>query len=182
MPLENPDALLHLLAAHADATERAGLRIADAGTDRLERNVRRRTPVDTNPFRTRPDRPRGTLKASVHRQPGLERIRRSRHAAYRGTVETFDPVARYVEKDTPPHVIRARPGGMLHFQSRDGWVGKDGTVYPPGTWVTIHEVHHPGTKGQHMFSRGALATEEEVPEFARDPLNRWRREVESVHV
>lgn len=178
-PLENPHALDRMLDSHERATRRTGERIAEAGVDHLERSIRRRTPIDTNPFRHRPDRPRGSLKRSVHRIVGVRFVLRGGRESWEGEVVSFDPVARLVEFDTAPHTIRARePGGKLRFQSRDGWTGEDGTVYPPGTWVTVEEVHHPGTKGQHMFSLGALATEAEIDQYARDPLGRWKREVE----
>lgn len=183
MPLVGADALVELVDAYEQASDRAARRIADAGVDRLERNVRRRTPIDTNPFRNRPERPRGALKRSVHRLEGLRRVVSGGRPSYSQDVVSYDPVADYVEFDTPPHVIRPRiAGGYLHFQSRDGFTGRDGVYYPPGTWVTVAEVHHPGTKGQHMFSLGALDTEAELPDFARGPLAQWKREVESVHV
>lgn len=177
-PMVGRDALTDMIDAHVRATERCAGRIADAGFERFERNVYRRTPVDTNPFRHRPGRPRGTLRRSL-RRGHLERD----GDVYTGLLIFDDPVARLVEFDTPPHVIRPNtPGGRLVFQSRDGWVDDDGIFHPPGTWVSVEEVHHPGTKGQHMMSLGALETEREIDEWARDPLARWKREVESVHV
>lgn len=95
-----------------------------------------------------------------------------------GEVVSFDPVVRLLEFDTVPHEIRAKGGGRLHFQSRHGWVGDDGTVYPPGTWVSVEVVHHPGTTGKHMFSLGALEAEREFDLDADPELARWRRELE----
>lgn len=182
MPIRDANALLDLIDAHQRITRRTARRIADAGVDRLERNVTRRTPVDTSPFRHRPERPRGTLRASVHRREQIVRVVRGGVESYQGEVLTLDPIARYVEEDTPAHRIRARtPGGRLLFQSRYGFTGRDGRFYPPGTWVSVEEVNHPGTKGAHMFSLGAWATEREYADYARDPLQRWKREVESVH-
>lgn len=182
MPLTDPDALLDLVDAHVGITRRTARRIADAGVDRLERNVKRRTPIDTNPYRNRPDRPRGSLRASVHRDEHIVLVIRGGREAWHGEVLTYDPVARYVEEDTPPHTIRARkPGGRLVFQSRHGFTGKDGVFYPPGTWVSVEEVEHPGTKGAHMFLLGAWATEREYAAYAREPVMRWKHEVESVH-
>lgn len=183
MPLSNPDALTEMIDAQRRITRRTARRIADAGVDRLERNVQRRTPIDTNPFRHNPERPRGTLRRSVHRRTGVTFTVRGGRESYRGLVETLDPIAPYVEKDTPAHTIRPHdPGGRLVFQSRHGFTGKDGRVYPPGTWVSVEEVKHPGTKGAHMFTLGAWATEREYARYARDPLARWKAAVESVHV
>lgn len=173
------DSLLRMLASHEQLVARTPRRIADAGTDRLERNTKRRTPIDTNPFRDRPGRPRGYLRDSVHRLEGVRFEQRGAYRVWQGTVVSYDPVARLVEFDTPPHTIRAADGGFLRFRSRDGWVDKDGRIHPPGTWVTVREVQHPGTKGQHMFSLGALATELDFAEFAGPELARWSREVRS---
>jgi len=182
MPLTDPDALLDMIDAHQGATRRAARRIADAGVDHLERSVQRRTPIDTNPYRAKPERPRGSLRRSIHRRAGVDFVVRGGRESYRGTVETFDPIARYVEFDTPPHIIRPRtPGRRLRFQSRHGFVDRDGEFHPPGTWITVTEVKHPGTKGSHMFTLGAWATEREFRAYARDPLARWKHEVESVH-
>jgi hypothetical protein len=171
-----------MIDAHRRITARTAHRIADAGVDRLERNVRRRTPVDTNPYRHKPERARGSLLASVHRGELVVHVVRAGRDYYEGEVLTYDPIARLVEFDTPPHKIRARtPGGRLRFQSRYGFTGRDGRFYPPGTWVGIEEVNHPGTKGAHMFSLGAWATEREYASYAVGPLQQWKREVESVH-
>jgi hypothetical protein len=183
VPLTNPDALVQLVDAHQGITRRTARRIADAGVDRLERNVKRRTPIDTNPFRHKPERPRGTARASVKRRASVHFVVRGGRESYEGLVESDDPIIRYVEFDTPPHKIRARqPGGRLRFQSRHGFTGKDGVFYPPGTWISVEEVDHPGTKGAHMFTLGAWATEREYRQYASEPLARWKREVESVHV
>lgn len=179
MPLVNPHSLTRMVGSHERATGRAARRIADAGTDRMEREIVRRTPIDTNPFRYRPGRPRGTARGSIHRLPGLREQHRWGRTQYVGDVKGSDPILRYIEFDTPPHIIRARaPGGRLHFQSRHGWTNDDGVHFPPGTWVTIEEVHHPGTKGQHMFSLGALDAERAIDAIARSPLVQWKREVE----
>lgn len=179
--LRNPDALVNLVARHEEITRGVGRRIADAGTDTMETEIRERTPVDTNPYRWRPERPRGALKASVHRVEGILVEVLGGVTRYIGEVVSFDPIVRYVEFDTPPHKIRPRdPNGRLRFQSRDAFVGKDGKLYPPGTWVSVEEVNHPGTQGQHMFTLGALAAEQFLPEYGAPELARWKREVEAV--
>lgn len=179
MPMVNPDALDDLFDPLEEATERCFHEIAEAGADYLERSVRDRTPVDTNPFRHRKDRPRGTLRDSLERDPELREGTRRGFRALFCTVRFTDPIAPKVEEDTPPHTIRAKDGGMLRFQTRYGYTGADGTFRPPGSWVTVEEVHHPGTKGAHMLSRGALATELTIDFWARDPLRDWARRVQS---
>jgi hypothetical protein len=182
VPLTDPDALLDMIDAHIGITRRTARDIANAGVDHLEQAIRRRTPIDTNPYRHNPDRPRGSLRASVQRRAGVDFTVRGGREAYRGEVQTFDPIVRYVETDTPAHTIRPRtPGGRLRFQSRHGFVGKDGEFYPPGTWISVEEVEHPGTKGSHMFTLGAWATEREFRVYAAGPIARWKRQIESVH-
>lgn len=146
------------------AAQRCVRAIAEAGGARLERNIRELTPVDESPYRFKPARPRGTLKASVHAE-GVEPHRSSRGVGWQRRVVTDDPVAPYVEWTTRPHEIRPRrPGGRLHWQDSHGH-----------HYATL--VHHPGTKGQHMFSRGAAVTERELPQIAAEPLRQFAREL-----
>lgn len=181
MPLTDPDALTDMIDAHAKITRRTARRIADAGVDRLERNVKRRTPIDTNPFRHDPARPRGTARKSVHRKERIVLVVRGGRESYKGEVLSDDPIARLIEFDTAPHRIRAKDGGFLRFQSRHGFVDRAGEFHPPGTWVSVREIEHPGTKGSHAFSLGAYATEHEYRQYATDALARWEREIEGVH-
>lgn len=181
MPLTDPDALVDMVDAHAGITHRTARRIADIGVDRLERNIRRRTPIDTNPYRHRPERPRGAAKASLHRKPGVELEVHGGRESYHGEVSSDDLVILLLEEDQAPREIRAtKPGGFLHFQSRHGFTDRVGVFHPPGTWVSVEVVHWPGSKGTHALSLGALQTEREIDEYARDPLARWKHEVESV--
>lgn len=177
-PFVNQRALVRMIDSHMGSTSKAARAIADAGTDRLEREIVRRTPIDTNPFRYNPDRPRGTARASIARDKGLREQHRWNRTQYVGDVRGKDPILIYIEFDTPAHTIRASPGKRLVFQSRHGWTDEDGRIHPPGEWVSVEEVHHPGTKGQHMFSLGALATESELEQLAHGPLQVWKRDVE----
>jgi hypothetical protein len=181
-PLEDANALVDMVERHILITDGVARRIADAGTDTMETEIRERTPVDTNPFRNNPDRPRGALKASVHRITGiLVEDLPGGGKRYVGEVVSYDPIVKYVEFDTPAHVIRpTTPGGRLRFQSRDGFIGADNEWHPPGTWVSVEQVEHPGTKGQHMFTLGALAAERMLESDARPELARWKLEVEAV--
>lgn len=82
------------------------------------------------PFRT------GALKADL----GKEYDNRSKIA--RVGAESI-PYAIYVEEGTPPHVIRAKKGGGLH------WLGAE---HP------MSEVNHPGATATH-FMKNALYKE-----------------------
>lgn len=179
MPFVNPHALDDLLDPLEEATDATFRDLAQKGTDELERNVRDRTPVDTNPYRHREDRPRGTLRDSLEQDPELREGTRRGLRTLVGTVRFTDPIAPKVEDDTPPHTIRAKNGGMLRFQTRYGYMGKDGVFRPPGSWVTVEEIQHPGTKGAHMLSRGAAATEFTIDRWALGPLGRWRERLRS---
>lgn len=171
-----------------EACEATASQIADAGTDRFQANVRRNTPIDTNPYRGRPGRPRGFARESIER--GLVR-RTSTPAgpAFRGSVFTEDDVFPYIEWDTPPHVIRPRadraPASVVETRRPRGtvadgraslsWLGPMGRVF-------AKIVHHPGTKGQHPFAIGAAITEAELDEIARGPLASWRLAVTRASV
>lgn len=143
-----------------DAAPRCARRIARDGLDRLVDNTKRNTPVDTSPFRDKPGRPRGALRDSIH-GTDIDRSRTPLGDVYEGRCRTFDPVGPNVEWTTAPHIIRPRaPGYPLHW--RDGQTGDDRFAY---------EVHHPGTRGQHMFAIGAAITERELDSIARPALN-----------
>jgi len=180
MPFENPDALLDMLAEQETITRDAAHRMADAGIDALEAAVKRNTPVDTNPYRHEPERPRGTLRASVHRRAGVEIVIRAGRETYEGEVLSEDEVAGWVESGTPAHTIHAHGNGYLRFQTRYGFTGKDGIFYPPGTWISVRKVDHPAVAGAHMMAIGALIAEQEIDEWSRDALEQWKREMESV--
>ncbi len=132
------------------AGERATKRIADAGGDRLLRNVQDRTPVQT-----------GRLLASISRGPVTPRLTPTGGIAWGVTVGSDDPKAPHVEWTTRPHDI---PGAF-------------GRPYPFGVGGRFEGRFHPGTTGQHMFSRGAIATLEQVDQFARPAVALFRREV-----
>jgi hypothetical protein len=149
-----------------DAPDRAARRIAKDGTDRLVANTKRNTPIDTNPYRYRPGRPRGHLRASIEDGPVLP-VQTPAGRGYRGTARTFDDVAPHVEWDTRPHRIEPRePGGTLHWRDRE-----------TGDHRFAKGVDHPGTSGQHMFAIGAAITEAEVEAIARPALRDFEREL-----
>jgi hypothetical protein len=149
-----------------DACGDAVRSMADAGLDAFQANVRRNTPIDTNPYRDRPGRPRGALRASIERTP-VERGRSALGTGWGGRVFTEDPIAPFVEWDTAAHMIFPRtPGGTLHW--RDRATGED--RFSRG-------VRHPGTKGQHMFSIGAAITEHELHAIFRPALDVWEKAV-----
>ena len=66
-----------------------------------------------------------------------------------GLVGTSLSYAIPVELGTKPHKIVARDGGALSFN----WHGHK---------VAFKSVHHPGTKGAHMFERGLAAVEPQI--------------------
>ena len=68
--------------------------------------------------------------------------KRSKFSARGPAYEVFNPVeyAPYIEEGTRPHKIRARNAKYLRFV-----VG--------GQVVYAKEVHHPGTKAQHVLTR-----------------------------
>jgi hypothetical protein len=148
------------------ASTAAAREMAEAGLDAFQANVRRRTPVDTDPFRDRPGRPRGFARASVERTR-VRRVVLPTGPAYRGEVFSDDDVFPFIEFDTLPHDIRPRVAGRA-LRWRDRRTGDE-------RFAAV--VHHPGTRGQHPFSIGALVTEAELEEVCRLALVRWERAV-----
>jgi hypothetical protein len=73
------------------------------------------------------------------------------------TIRNTWPIAVYVEKDTQPHIIEARPGGVLAWMpGRGGFSAfavsaktkKSGGGHG---WIFAQRVHHPGTTGKNVF-------------------------------
>lgn len=158
MPYEATGSLQDMISPEACAL--TAREIADAGLDAFQANVRRNTPIDTNPYRDRPGRPRGTLRESIERTP-VDRGRTPAGPAYRGRVFTEDDVAPFVEWDTAPHEIRARFAKALRWRDAGGLNFRKAVM-------------HPGTQGQHMFAIGANLTEHELPGIAAPALARWQ--------
>lgn len=154
-----------------DAPGRAARRITDAGGDRLKLNTRRNTPIDTSPFRDKPGRPRGALRASIHRSR-IERYVSSRGSGFRVRVLTEDPAGPHVEWPTRPHWITPRrPGGALRWRDQES-----------GDVRFAKRVWHPGTNGVHMFALGAAKTEAQLGEIAAPALALFRRELSPPRV
>jgi hypothetical protein len=125
---------LTLLVDAADAADAAGAgeRIARVVSERMARETRHRTPrSERDPEFYDVDAPHLADRIFPHR------VRR-RGRRWTGGAWTDVDYAPFVEYDTRPHEIRARPGGALRFP-----VG--------GMTVFAARVQHPGTKGHHMF-------------------------------
>ena len=117
-PAWNP-LTIHLMCL--DTTAQSG--------DKVQELVRKHTPEKT-----------GELKASVTQGP----ITRPYKTWYRIEVFSEDPKARWIERGTPPHVIKPRKeGGSLSIRGKQ-----------------YSEVHHPGNDGYHMFARGGSEFEQ----------------------
>lgn len=141
-------------------------RAGDAAGDRLLELTRMNTPIDTNPWHDHADRPPGTLRASEQRSP-VERHRSIAGSGIRVRAFTEDRVAPFVENTTRPHLIRPRnPGGMLRFR-----------VGPDGRSVFARVVHHPGTRGAHMFAIGALMLEAELDRVLAPAMREFERDL-----
>lgn len=75
------------------------------------------------------------------------------------TVQTFDPIAPYVENPTRPHAIRGNP--ILRF--RDS---------ATGALRFAREVHHPGTEGSYMMAKALQETAVELEHIVREEISR----------
>lgn len=85
---------------------------------------------------------------------------------YTTGAQTRVAYAPFVEYDTRPHIIRARPGATLAFRGASGHT------------IFAASVQHPGTTGAHMALRGAVAASEALPRIARPHIEQMRRELE----
>jgi hypothetical protein len=103
------------------------------------------------------------------------------------TVENHDPIAKFVEYPTRPHVIRPRadrpPATILATRRPRGTV-HDGRAHlrfrVDGRVVYAREVHHPGTHGAFMMTRALAVLAEDWRQIAREEIDRTTREVGSL--
>lgn len=158
-----------------DACEFTARDMAESIGDAFESNVRRLTPRDNSPDR---DPSRG-----LHIADTIERTRvRKAGSTYRGEVFTEHPAAPYAEWDTVAHDIRPRAdreaASVLETGRPRGTV-QDGRAAlswrSGGTRVFAKVVHHPGTQGAHMFSRGAAVTQQELDRVCAPALRHFER-------
>ena len=74
------------------------------------------------------------------------------------------PVAKFLDKGTKPHIIRAKPGykrdkrgvlrpNTLSFRAGEVVYRKDGSKINYGDWVHTPEVKHPGTDGKEFVAK-----------------------------
>jgi hypothetical protein len=132
------------------AAGRCARGIADAAGDRLQANIKHLTPIGNplDPNRSA-GRPPGTARESVERS-AVEDFIGPGGRGYRVLALTRDPIFPYIEWT---------------------WIGRGGRR------VFAHEVHHPGTRGVHPFSRGSLELLGQLDGVARDPLQAFEREL-----
>jgi hypothetical protein len=100
--------------------------------------------------------------------------------------ENWDPIARFVEDDTRPHIIRPRldraPASVIATR-KPRRMGDDPQAAL--TWLTVggrrvfaREVKHPGTTGHHMVLRAAARMDVEMVHVLHPALERWRKRAE----
>lgn len=193
----------------AQQTETTARRLLVRGEDRLQAQIRRRTPKDT-----------GKLRESILTQHkgSWESVRSAGNAASMASVTAVDPAAfveggfsragrmfngyhpfrpfasymvrvqifagsvftdvdyaPYVEHDTGRYGPNpgSEPGGRYAIVPR---TAKVLVFYIDGRKIVIKKVRHPGSRGKHMFSRGAAFVSRPgyLHNQSRDILARWR--------
>lgn len=178
------------------AVDRVGRKITDAVGNRLTESIRRRTPISTARVGVAPlgdpldafaasaveplsrrDRAPGSLLRSISRGP----VRRHTSPLGRGwrvIVGTNDPIAPYVEDDTPPHEI----GPTAAHIARARAAGKTPAlaIYWRGAVHFFRRVWHPGTRGRHMFARGTAWTATEVGGIAEPYVEEFLHDLTGI--
>ena len=146
----------------------AGRAMAEKGADRLQEATQTRTPISTSMSGGLPrSRPPGTLRDSIQRGP-VRKHTSSLGRGWQARVFTEDEIAPYVEWDTRAHEIRPRPPGKaLRF-------------YAGGQVRYASVVHHPGTTGQHMFSRAAAYVQAESSSMFDEELARFGHDLTTL--
>lgn len=139
------------------AVPKAARRIVDDVGDRQRDLTREFTPVSPAAHKGRPP---GTAKASVERSD-VEDYVGPHGRGWRVRTFTLDPIFPYIEWDTEAHDIPNAFGRGPDFGIGGRFEGK----------------FHPGTTGQHPFSRAALQVETEVPKLAQSALEQFARDL-----
>jgi len=148
MPIEIKSNLSERLGVLLRTEDELYRQLVDLMADSIIRLVRIYTPIKT-----------GRLKASWRR---TNRVRAE--GGYTVRIYNRQDYAPYVEWDTRPHVINAKPGGWLAFR------GKDGRM------VFRKSVRHPGTMGAHMLGRAMATTARILPREGEERMRVWARE------
>jgi hypothetical protein len=131
-------------------------------SNELAEQIRDVTPPYEGRIPGSPDEPysTGRLKASI---TPMRTVRTGN--VYSGGAYTKVPYASHVEYDTHAHIIMAKNAPYLYFF----WFKK-------GRIFMGHYVKHPGTRGQHMFARGAAALESMIDNKLEQYIKEWKNE------
>ena len=123
---------------------------------------------------------KGTLKASIYAV---------RHGPLGFILGATAPHATYMEKGTCPHIIEAKPGGVLRFTAGAGrpehvvrrgrWTGirraVSGRFAGGGNVVFTRRVHHPGTPALPFLKPSIQEAQRMIPQFAWEEVQAWLR-------
>lgn len=126
----------------------------------------------------------GTLKRSIKAEAVRAHVGATGAKGWRVRVFTDDPIAPYVEWSTRPHVIRPRADrapasvtatGRARGTRQDGRAALRFVV--GGRVVYAKVVHHPGTRGEHMFARAAAILDVNVHRMFSPELEQFGRDL-----
>ena len=93
--------------------------------------------------------------ATWKKKPGFVKEYQFGKGRKTASVTTDNEIYKYVDEGTPPHEIRAKPGGTLAFgtpsspKTQPGVIGSTGGSVG-GNAVFTQVVHHPGTKAREF--------------------------------
>lgn len=92
-------------------------------------------------------------------------------------VGTDDDIFRYVDEGTRPHIIRAKPGGILAFQSGYNAKTQPGSLTSKaggafGPFVFAQEVRHPGTRARGFTAEITRRTERTAPQMIEREIDK----------
>lgn len=141
------------------AHRRAAHDMADRGGKFMTKRTVRRTPRDTG------------LSAGSIQQTDVRTVKTPEGTVYESGPRSAYENVRRLEYGTRPHIIEAKTAKALAFPARTG----SGAVRQGRAARTIFaaRVHHPGTKGVHMFTIAAAETEAAIPAIVEIPMREW---------
>ena len=164
---------LHLLFDDRP-TQKAARKLAERVSVELADATRRFTPIGPEP---EPEQAgREVTHVHLHERIYPAKVKK-RGERYEAGAWTDDDKAPFVENDTRPHIIRPRADRAAAAAAE----GRRVALRFPGAGgedVFAAEVHHPGTKGAHMFAKGAAEVEHRLAEIADPVLRDMKTELE----
>lgn len=87
----------------------------------------------------------------------------------RVVIFTTDPITKFLDEGTKPHIIRPKkPGGALAFKAGNSGIRKNGKPFAFGDTIITKEVKHPGFDPRPFFSQGFFLSKSDIQQILKE--------------